>query len=228
MTSGAPAGDTIAAGWWEAVCEWEREAVRRRVHLPLVALRDSGLSALELELLLAIGLTEEDPRFGAVFEDAQREQRRPAFGLLMAWWRDDGEGDRADDIRNGLQRLIDEGLVQLRNADAPRAEWVLAPAPAIWDGLRGRPPSLGWLRHVPAADLVPMDDLVLPDAVRVACGALPDLLTTGPAPLLLLRGPVRNGRKTIARALAHALGRGVLIAREAVFEDAARWRAFGA
>jgi hypothetical protein len=228
MGTGAPAGDSIAAGWWRGVCAWEREAVRRRVHLPLVALRDAGLSALELELLLAVGLTEEDPRFGAVFEDAQRDQRRPTFGLLMAWWRDADERDRADDVRNGLQRLIDEGLVHLRNADAPRAEWVLAPAPAIWDGLRGRPPSLGWLRYVPSTDLVPIEDLVLPDAVRVVCGALPELLSTGPAPLLLLRGPVRNGRKTLAGALARALGRAVLIARDAVFEDAARWRAFGA
>ena len=228
MTAGAAASDSIAAGWWPAVCDWERDAVRRRIHLPLVALRDAGLNALELELLLAIGLTEEDPRFGAVFEDAQRDQRRPSFGLLMAWWRDADETDRADEVRNGLQHLIDDGFVQVRNGDAPRAEWVLTPAPAIWDGLRGRPPSLGWLRHVPSADLVPIGDLVLPDSVRVACGALPELLSSEPAPLLLLRGPVRNGRKTIAGALARALGRGILIAREAVFEDAGRWRTFGA
>jgi hypothetical protein len=221
--------DSIEERWWQVVCDWEREAVRQRIHLPLVALRDAGLSAFELELLLAIGLTEEDPRFAAVFEHAQRDERRPTFGLLMAWWRDDGNGgDRSEEIRSGVQRLIDEGLIQLRNADAPRAEWVFAPVLAVWDGLRGTPPAVAWLRYVPISELPAIGELVSPDSIRVAREALPGLLASRPAPLLLLRGPVHNGRKTLAGALARSLGQSVLIAREAVFDDAARWRVFGA
>lgn len=229
MHAGLSSGDSVTDGWWRLVCEWEREAVRRGVRLPLVSLRDAGLSALELELMLAIGLVEEDPRFAAIFEHAQRTERRPTFGLLMAWWRDDRDGgDRAEEIRDGLHRLIDLGLVQLRNGDAPRAEWILAPVLAVWDGLRGRPPSTGWLAYVPVESLLALDAFVAGESTRAACRALPDLLATGPAPLLLVRGPVHNGRKTMAGVLARSLNRPLLVTRDPVFEDAPRWRALGA
>ena len=119
--------ESFAAHWWRAVNVWERAAVQQGTHLPLAALHRAGLSALELELLLAVGLVEEDPRFGGVFESAQRNERRPTFGLLMAWWRDDGtDEDHADAVRSGLQRLIDYGLLQLPNQEAPRADWTPA------------------------------------------------------------------------------------------------------
>jgi DNA polymerase III delta prime subunit len=220
---------SLSAQWQQAVDRWEREAVRHGAHLPLTALRDAGLSPLELELVLAAGLTEEDPRFGGVFESVQRDERRPTFALLMSWWRDDGsDDDRMDDVRRGLQRLLDHGLLELRNADAPRVDWVPAPVLAVWDILRGEAPALRWLRHLPANTLPSLDEQVMSDAVRVACNAVPDLLDGHPAPLLLLRGPVHNGRKTLAAALSRALGKAALIAREPLFEDAARWRLFGA
>ena len=229
LRAGIGDADSLAAQWWPLVCEWEREAVARKMHLPLVALRDAGLSALELALLLAVGLVEEDPRFAAVFEHAQRNERRPTLGLLMAWWRhDDGDNDLAGEVRRGVQRLIDYGLIQARNTDAPRAEWILAPTPAVWDVLRGDPPGSDWLRYQ-ARDAAPtVDDLVMSDAVRVACTALPELLSSRPAPTLFVRGPMHNGRKTLAAALARAVGRPVLVCRDAVFEDTARWRLLGA
>jgi DNA polymerase III delta prime subunit len=220
--------ESVTAQWWRQVCDWEREAVRAESHLPLVALRDAGLNALELELLLAVGLVEEDPRFAGVFEHAQRDERRPTFGLLMAWWRyDHGDDDRANDVRRGLLRLIDSGLFQLRNPDAPRPEWILAPVPAVWDALRGEVPASGW--RYQSRDALPiLDELVTSDELGVACAALPELLASRPAPVLLLRGPVHNGRKTLAGALARSLDRPALIAREATFADPVRWRLFGA
>ena len=220
--------DAGAAAWWRLVCEWEAEAVRREVHLPLAALHAAGLSAIELELLLAVGLVEEDPRFAAVFEHAQREERRPTCALLLAWWRDGGDEDRADDIRRAVQRLIEHGLVHLRNADAPRGEWVLAPALAAWDALRGEPPAAPWIRYQPMDRADALDDLVLPEAVSESCRAMRTVLTASPAPLLIVRGPLHNGRKTLARAIARSLGRPVLVTREAVFDDEGRWRLLGA
>jgi hypothetical protein len=222
------ASESLAAHWWQAVSAWEREALRRGTHLPLVALREAGLSALELELLLAAGLVEEDPRFGNVFEHAQRHERRPTFGLLMAWWRDGGgDDDRADAVRSGLQRLIDYGLLHLPNPDAPRADWTPAAVLAVWDGLRGEAPALRWLRYVAAAALPALDEYVAPDEARAAVAALPGLLASRPAPVLLMRGPAHNGRKMLAGALARSLGKSALIVREAVFEDDARWRLLG-
>lgn len=222
------AREFLAAHWWKLVCAWEREAALRGVFLPLVALRDAGLGALELELLLAVGLVEEDPRFGNVFEAAQRNERRPTFGLLMAWWRDHEDGeDRADAVRSGLQRLIDHGLLQLSNPEAPRADWAPAPVLPIWDGLRGEAPTLRWLQFKSYEALPALEKHVAPAAVQVACASLPELLASRPAPVLLLRGPVHNGRKTLAGALARELGKSVLVVREAVFEDDIRWRLLG-
>lgn len=221
-------GDGYAGRWWQALSSWQQDARRRGIHLPLLALHRAGLSALELELLLAVGLVEEDPRFGAVFERAQGHERRPSFGLLMAWWRDDGgDEDLADDVRTGLRRLIDHGLLRVPNADAPRADWLPAAVLPVWDGLRGDVPALPWLRHVASADLPKLDDYVAAETTRLDFGALPELLAEQPAPALLLRGPVHNGRKTLAGAMARALGKSLLVARGPVFEDEARWRLLG-
>lgn len=222
------AKESFAAHWWHEVAIWEREAVRQGTHLPLVALCKAGLSGLELELLLAIGLLEEDPRFGNVFEHAQRNERRPTFGLLMAWWRDDGsDEDHADEVRSGLQRLIDYGLLQLPNPEAPRADWAPAVTLSVWDSLRGEAPALRWVSRSAVETLPLLEDLVASDEVRRVCGALPDLLSARPAPILLVRGPLHNGRKTVVGALARLLGRSVLTIREPVFEDDVRWRLLG-
>jgi AAA+ superfamily predicted ATPase len=98
----------------------------------------------------------------------------------------------------------------------------------VWDALRGEPPAPGWLRYQSRAAPPGLDEWVASDTLRLACTALPRLLTPPGAPVLLLRGPAHNGRKTLAGALAKSLGRPVLIAREAIFEDPARWRLLGA
>jgi len=229
MQAQVPASDSLSARWWRAVHAWERDAALQGARLPLVALREAGLSGLELELLLAVGLVEEDPRFGNIFESEQRNDRRPTFGLLMAWWRDGAnDEDRCDAVRSALQQLIDHGLVQLSNAEAPRADWALSVVLAVWDVLRGEAPALKWLRHTPHPDLPLLEAHVAPDDVRLACAALPELLRRRPAPVLLVRGPAHNGRKTLAGALARSLGKATLLARDAVFEDEPRWSLFGA
>ncbi len=230
MQSQTAVTDNLSRNWSHAVLAWESEAVKRGARLPLVALREAGLSPLEIELLLAVGLVEEDPRFGNLFENAQRNERRPTFGLLMAWWRDGGDedDDRCDAVRAGLQRLIEYGLVQLPNPEAPRADWALSVILPVWDVLRGQAPALRWLRHIPWDVLPSLEVQVASDEVRLACAALPALLATRPAPVLLVRGAAHNGRKTLAGALAHAVGRSLLIVREALFEDENRWRLLGA
>lgn len=220
---------TLASRWRAALTGWERAAELARAHLPLLALRRAGLSELEVALLLAVGLIEEDPRFGALFEAVQRQSGRPSFGLLMAWWRNDGEGgdDRIDQVRRSLQRLIDDGLLQLTNPDAPRPDWIPAVALMVWDGLRGEAPSTRAFRYMPWADLARLDDYIPPVATLRTDAILDALRLSGSATALLIRGPIRNGRKTLAAALAHSLGKSLLVASDAVFEDEARWRLFG-
>ena len=214
--------------WDAALRSWEALAPANAV-LPLRALARRGLTPLEIELVLAAGLIEEDPRFGALFEQAQGRERRPSFGLLFAWWREDGDGDdRADEVRRALQGLVQRGWLHVSNPDAPRPDWNLSVPLALWDGLSGETPVLPWLRQVPLAELHALNDYVAAPEMARSATLLPGLLRAHSRRLLVLRGPAHNGRKTLAGALAQALGQSLLIANDAVFEDEPRWHLFGA
>jgi hypothetical protein len=216
----------IAAAWRAALVRWEECAPQR---LPLCALLDAGLSRLGLDLLLAAGIVEEDPRFGQLFERAQGRERRPTLGLLLAWWRIDEDGaDCADGVRRTLLDLVQRGLQEVLNPDAPRPDWVLSVPHVLWDCLRGDSPSVRWLKHVPFEALPSFDSYIAPAAARAQCAALPELLRARKDQILLVRGPVRNGRKTLLGCVARALGKSVLIADPGVCDDEARWRLFGA
>jgi hypothetical protein len=215
--------DRVSADQWRAdLREWEADAPRS---LPLCALREAGLAELELELFLAIGLIDEDPRFGALFGTETRT-RRPSFALLLAWWRTDADGaDRREDARQALMGLVRRGLVKVCDDSLPRSEWTLAVPGPVWDAARGQAPDLPWLRYSPPDALPLLADYLPPDDADPHA-ALPALLAAAPRQLVVLRGPARNGRKTFAAAIAQALGKGLLVAPDAVAEDEARWRQF--
>jgi hypothetical protein len=219
--------DVTAAGaraaWFARIREWERHVTP---HLPLRALRDDGLLDDDaLTLLFSISLIEEDPRFGFVIECAQPlspGQHRPTLGLLIAWWRDDSG---VAGVRDRIRLLLDSGLIALLNSDAPRLQWVFQSPPPIWDAIRGEivahpAPSM---RFRPAAELPAADDIVAGDDVLRALRNIPALFQSGQARAVVVRGPQHNGRRTIAGALAAALGRGVLELRGGWRADDERW-----
>jgi ATPase family associated with various cellular activities (AAA) len=199
--------DTSAMEWLTAIREWESHSDR---HLPVRALRDAlGLDDRAVTLFFAVGLIEEDPRFGFVIECAQPVspgQHRPTLGLLTSWWRE------AANVRESIRLLLDHGLVQVINADAPRLQWVFQSPPAVWDAVRGEMPPmpLPWLAFTPREELPSLDDLVLTDDVRRAAAAIPALVDAGEVRALIVRGPQHNGRRSIVRAIAAARGCGVL------------------
>ena len=213
-----------AAHWQHAVQQW---AARSEERLPLQAWTRLGLDALHLELLLAVGLVEEDPRFGDLFEAAQGQSRRPCLALLQAWWRGAPDGsDRVEAVRQALLDLVRDGLLQVSNPEAPRPDWLLAVPHALWDAVRGDVPALPWLSHQPRATLTPLDGYIAAPDMQDRLRALPALLQQQPQQLVLLRGPAHNGRRTLAGALAHALGLSLLVAGPEVFDEAQRWRLF--
>ena len=213
-----------AARWQQAVQRW---AARSEEPLPLRAWARSGMDPLHLELLLAAGLLEEDPRFGDLFEAAQGHARRPCLALLQAWWRRAPDGsDRVEAVRQALLDLLRDGLLQVSNPEAPRPDWLLAVPHALWDALRGDVPTLPWLSHQPRAMLMPLDGYIAAAEMQARLRALPALLVQQPQQLVLLRGPAHNGRRCLAGALAHALGLSLLVAGPEVFDEAPRWRLF--
>jgi hypothetical protein len=191
-----------------AIEAWEAGQSAR---LPLVELRRAAdLTVDDLVLVTTIGLAEEDGRFGFVFEALHgiAGQPRPTVGLVHDW----GIRGQAPGARASLRRLMDVGLVVAVNAEAPRAQWSLqVPAP-VWDALRGETfaTPVPWAIHRPRGSLVPLERLVLHPDTRDSLSRLPDLIASGEARTVILRGPSHNGRRTIAGALARALGVGVL------------------
>lgn len=219
-------GDAAPARWRTALARWEARAPGP---LPLRALLGAGMGRLGAELLLAAGVVEEDPRFGELFARAQGHERRPTFGLLLAWWRADDDGaDRVGEVRRALLELVHAGLLAVLNPEAPRPEWALAVPHPLWDALRGDPPALRWLTHVPYEQLPSLDDYVAPGGTGAACAALPGLLRANPEHVVVVRGPARNGRGTLLGCVARALGRPLLVADDGVFHEEPRWRLFGA
>jgi hypothetical protein len=216
-----------AEGWRATLAAWEDSAAGDAA-LPLRALAGAGLGALERELVLAAGLVEEDPRFGDLFEHATGRSRRPTAGLLLAWWRADATGaDRAEEARRAVLDLVQLGLLQAVNDDAPRSEWVLSVPAPLWDALRGQSPALPWLRHLKRTELSPLDLYVAPAAVLRCCHELPNLLAASPRQLLVVRGAARNGRRTMLGGVARALGKDLLLADATAAEDAGKWRMLG-
>lgn len=218
-------GEADSTRWRAALEQWEERAP---LQLPMCSLLEAGMSRLDLELLLMSGLVEEDPRFAATFALAQGHERRPTFGLLLAWWRsaDDG-GDRADAVRRALLGLVDSGFVSVLNPEAPRPEWVLAVPYPLWDGLRGDPPSLRWLTHTPLEALPSLETYVAPAGAEAQCARLPSLLRTHGEHVVVVRGPAHNGRRTLLGCVARALGRSLLVADASALDDESRWRLFG-
>ena len=215
------------AAWWQkAIQAWEALVAG---HLPLRALRDeAGLDHAAIILLLTLGLTEEDARFGLVFESLQGlpGQQRPTMSLLTTWWQDAADPGAA---RAAVRQLLALGLVQVLNPDAPRNEWLLQPPALVWDALRGEAPTLpgAWVRYQPPATLIPIGDLIVPEPIRQAVATIPQLLAAGEIQALIVRGPQHNGRRTLLGAVARALGRGMLEVNGLTNPADERWRLVG-
>jgi hypothetical protein len=215
------ASDTAAAQWWTELEAWENAC---REHLPLRALRKTfRLDHAAVAAWLTVGLAEEDARFGAVFEALQGTPglRRPMLGFL----RHAGFAELG-----ALLRLLELGLVQTLNADAPRADWQLQIPAVVWDALR-HPQSLGgavWCQYRPASELPDLDALTLDAELETTLRRLPALVEVGAVNAVMVRGPRHYGRRTVLSALARSLQRGVLEVRGLERADDERWRQVGA
>ncbi|AKJ02885.1 ATPase family protein associated with various cellular activities (AAA) [Archangium gephyra] len=215
-----------AGAWPEAIATWEEDTPG---HLPLRALREAaGLEHDALTLLLAVGLVEEDARFGLLFATLQGTPtlHRPNLGLLNAWWRPPEDRGEVRARLRGLERL---GLVEIINPDAPRTEWALHVPGPLWDALRGEAHEhlAPGLRYHPLEQLQGEEPLILPEALRDTLARVPPLLQSGEAEALLVRGPRHNGRRTLLRTVARELGRGVLQVEGLGKAEDARWRMVG-
>jgi hypothetical protein len=203
--------------WHAAIAGWERSAPCR---LPLAALRDAaGLRQHDLVLLAQIGLPDEDPRFGVVFDALQGGLglSRPTVGLLGAW-----QGDENGAARGGAYRLQALGLVETAGADSA----CLRITPPAIEVIRGGElvSMIGWAEYRRPDAHRTLDALALADTLRAECEHLVPVIERGAAAAVVLRGPRHNGRRTLAGAIARAMGKGVLEITELTSSRDHRWR----
>ncbi len=219
--------DETAGDWWEnALLEWEKNCAE---HLPLRELRDKlSLSFRQLILLMTIGLVEEDGRFGAVFEFLNElpDAKRPTFGLLNGWMREDGAAGSAHSF---IRSLKDLGLIQFGNSENPRSEQTLQVSVLLWDVLRGESQfgSNDWVKFIDSSELLSLDELILSDALREQISVLPSLIGRGDIQTVIVRGAHHNSRQTILGAIAAALGLSLLEIKNAEIKDTERWQTAG-
>ena len=211
--------------WCGSLEEWEQRA---SIHLPLRALRlAAGLSHTELLSLLAIGLVEEDARFGNIFETLQGVigQRQP----MLAWLRHclPTLNDEADGL---LSRLTSLGVLRLSNPDAPRSEWVFRFPSRVWEVLRhGRLQSESdHVRYLAPDEALSLDELILAADTQAEVAAIPHLLAKGDACTVVVRGPRHNGRHALLGAVARVLGRGQLEIKNGGAAQSLEWNEAGA
>ena len=212
--------------WRDALHAWEKLA---DCHLPLRALgEEAGLDYEALTLLMSIGVVEDEPRFGQLFDAMQggTGQRRPNVGLLTAWW---GDAFSDYDVRIVIRHLLESGLVKVVNPEAPRAEWTLQIPGIIWDALRGdmHDTPAPWVNYHPSEKLIPCSELVVPESLMKTVEALPALIRSGDVRTLIARGARNNGRQTLLGAAARSLELGLLVISGLSGKDDERWLLLG-
>lgn len=192
------------------------ESLRASLHLPLKALREAlGLGVGEMLFLIAVGLVEEDIRFGTLFATLQAPlpARRPCLGVLGWLLSPHASGHAPIDLWATCRALLDANLLQIENATDARAEWILRVPASLWDALRGQVhaqpvPGVQFvaLHHSPA-----LHALIVPATLSERLLHLPDLLTSGLVQTIVLRGMHGSGRRTLLTAIARFLHRHTLL-----------------
>jgi hypothetical protein len=201
-----------SADWLRAeVDAWE---VAAGTTLPLTLLgAELGIARDARVLLVLLGLVEEDAAFASLFAALQAPlpHRRPTLGLLREFAQELPSGPSSD-AWSLCRPLVDAGLAEVLNADAPRSEWVLRVPPPIWTAIRGDRPAepIPGLKYRGPDAASPIDDLIVPELQIPRLQHVARLLDARQVRTIVLRGMAGSERLEIIAALAAAIGRGVL------------------
>ncbi|MFL6774116.1 MAG: ATP-binding protein [Sphingomicrobium sp.] len=207
-----------AAAWRDALDAWSAG----KNHLPLNRLKAAGVGELAIDIVLTLGLAEEDPRFVTLFG----ETGRLTVGMLTAMCRRAGDEQRDGSVAGELARLGDLGIATLHNGAGLRHGWEYGVTAEVWDGLAGLP------RFPDGFALTPVDALrdaasFVPPRQDFTQPATIAALVRDRQPILCLRGPSGNGRHLLASSVLKALGKPLLSVAATVVQDYSRWALAG-
>ena len=184
-------------------------------HLPLMRLRQAGLTSAHLQALLLAGLVEVDARFGTIYSVLHPfpNEQRLTLGLLEDLIRFNAPNDPPP-VWVLVQDLEQRGLVTRHHSDRPRMAQVITIPPPVWDVLGGisLPQPAPNLTYHPPASLDSFTDLegLLPAELLQRLARLPHLVSQELAQGVILRGLRGTGRQRSLGAIAHSLDCGLL------------------
>jgi hypothetical protein len=194
-----------------AIDSW---AVEAGVGLPLRALAEEvGISRRTLLAFVLFGLVEEDPAFAGLFAALQQPvgQRRPSVALARTLLSEDCEHEDLDAWAL-CRPLVDAGLVEVLNGDAPRSEWLLRVPPALWSAARGEcgDEPLAGTRRQGRESFTLLSDMILSLGLSERLIEVRRILASGQARALVVRGMAGSERVEVVGAVAREIGRGIL------------------
>ncbi len=192
-----------AAAWLGEVAAWAAAGPDTPLDRLSAALDDP----LAIDILLTIGLAAEDPRFGAMLG----ENSRVTTGNLVGLWRARDGSDDPQAVRRAVGRLVTLGILGVLNPDAPRLDHELAVSTSVWDALGGETAPPAGCRFVGIDELATLDDIILPPDIALQTVGLVESMRGDSDLVVAIRGPARNGRRTLAGALARTIGRPLLL-----------------
>ena len=205
--------------WWKKnLAEFASQGGKQ---LPLKILEtQQGFSHENLMALMLVGLVEEDSRFGTLFSELQQPLgfRRPMLETL-------GHIVIGVEVVNDrspwdvCQPLLQNQLLQVENAQHPRAEWVLKIQAGIWDVIRTGKISLNLNqyqnisahKYFPKEELNHFINLLVDDELLQRLQTIPSLVKEGRIRNLILRASEGSHSLEVLGSVAQALGKNLLL-----------------
>jgi len=168
----------------------------------------------DLCMWVALALPEDDPRLARFIDELHGDGGLLTRATLVRCW-------APLTVARALQRLQAAHLIQSTTTQPGQAT-ALRAHPALWELACGLPPATSHWLHRPRRSLPEFDQLILPEAWRVRLTAMsstpgsPHERQAGERRTCwVLRGLPGSGRRTLAAALAHQWGLGLLEAADA-------------
>lgn len=172
--------------------------------------RALGLTQDDVGMWVALALPEDDPRLARFIDELHGDGGLLTRATLVRCW-------APLTVSRALQRLQAAHLIDSHGTQ-PGQTPVLRAHPALWELACGLPPAPhSWL-HRPQHALPALDELIVPDAWRSrleASLAGQHEAQGEPRTCWALRGLPGSGRRTLAAALAHRRGQGLIEAADA-------------
>lgn len=205
--------------WWQKnLAEFAQQGGK---HLPLKILSaQPGFRYENLMALMLVGLVEEDSRFGTLFSELQQPLgfRRPMLETLghIVIGANVTHNQSPWDV---CQPLLQNQLLQVENAQQPRAEWVLKIQPGIWDIIRiGKLPTnqsqyqhFSTYKYFAKEELTDFANLLVDDELLQRLQTIPSLVHQQRIRNLVLRAPEGSHSLDLLGSIAQALGKNLLL-----------------